>query len=50
MNGKVEGYVSRFLCKARWRCLLCDSPWFASSSVQKAVRLLKLHQSRGCPQ
>ncbi len=40
----VERFVNaRFLCHGRWRCLRCDSPWFASTTCQKAIRRLERH-------
>ena len=35
--------AARFLCRAAWRCLDCDTPWFAAETYADAVRLATEH-------
>lgn len=50
MKGVVEFHnAPRFLALARWRCLLCNSPWFAARSNPRAWELLHAHEKAGCP-
>ncbi len=46
-QGLLEHITSRFLSRARWRCLRCDSPWFAATTLAKARSLLA-HHWKGC--
>lgn len=49
-EGLVETYPAlRFLCRSRWRCLLCNSPWFAASTDGRARERLFAHLKAGCP-
>ncbi len=51
LDAQVEKFENaRFQCHARWRCLACNSPWFASLTIEKARRRLEDHMKRGCPQ
>lgn len=49
-TGVVEHHPRpAFLCRARWRCFVCDSPWFGATSFERAWELLRSHRKAGCP-
>lgn len=49
-EGLVQPHAAgRFLCRSRWRCLRCNSPWFAASDTGRAWERFRAHFKAGCP-